>query len=140
LGSRGSDRGTGAAAPSCWTRAAGRSRLPARGGTPRRVRPAPGAAGLHIHKSEEVVMPFGSDAPVEGASGTQARGARVWVTETLGDVLHDISDRELGRLADELLATADRLGGNGNRAADALVGLLWARGTGIGLLDTYPDL
>jgi hypothetical protein len=82
-------------------------------------------------------MPFGTSDPVEGMSATQARGARIWVTETLGDALPGIPDRELDRLAADLLATADRLAEGGNQAANTLVGVLWARGIDIGVLDVF---
>jgi hypothetical protein len=70
-------------------------------------------------------MPFGSNLPVEGMSATQARGARIWVTETIGRDLQDIREWDLDRLARELLDAAYRPEGSGNRAASALLGVLW---------------
>jgi hypothetical protein len=87
----------------------------------------------------EVAMPFGPNPPVEGASTTQERGARIWLTETLQPALHEVSDRELGQLAAELLAAATRLGERGNQAANALVGMFWARGIDIDVLNIDPD-
>ena len=69
--------------------------------------------------SKEVAMPYGSDTPTEGAVATQARGARIWLTEALQPVLHELPDRELDRLAAELLTTAHRLSDHGNQAAAA---------------------
>jgi hypothetical protein len=42
-------------------------------------------------------MPFGSDPPVEGMHATQARGARLWLVEsiggTFGEALRDTPTR-----------------------------------------------
>jgi hypothetical protein len=87
-------------------------------------------------------VPFRSDPPVEDMSTTQARGARLWLVESLGgtfgEALRDIPDRDLEQLAADLLATAHRVSEGGNQAADALIGMLWAGGTDIAVLDVNP--